>query len=1111
MKSSRIINPWEVMMTPKLSTLDSAKRDLLLRKLAERRAGGPARTGALTITPGPTGEPAPLSHPQQRMWLVEQLAPGLPTYNVPTTLRLRGKLDIDALGNTLRALLARHTVLRTVVSDDGDEPVQRVLDAGDVPLPVVDVAGSVELAMRLAVAEARRPFNLRTGPLLRAKLFRVDEDDHLLVLTMHHIASDGWSATVLLRDLGELYSAAAGARGADLPDLPVTYADFTRWQRESVGGDQDLDYWTGELAGEQQLVSFPTDRPRPRVQDPAGGLVQRRLGPELSAGLTELAARENATLFMVLGAGLHALLHRYTGISHILTGFPIANRELPEIENLLGCFINTLVLHSDCSGDPSFRSLLGQVRGKALDAFGHQNLPFERLVEALRVPRDTSRTPLVQVMLAVQNATETTGLRFDGLAADVVDLETGSTRFDVSLVVTTDADGIELSWEYASSLYDDATVQRFATQLENLLRDAVADPDRSLSALAMLGPAEIEQLVSGDAAVAPVLTGCLPELFTARAEATPDAVALSFEGATLTYGQLLARARSLAMRLRARGVGPDALVGLSADRGMDMVIGLLGILLAGGAYVPLDPTYPPERLSFMLADTGAPVVVSTPSVAGGLPVDAGAVEFVDGPGGTDEWVESAVLPGNLAYAIYTSGSTGAPKGVLVAHANATAFIGEMIRVMAVTPRDRIVQYSSLNYDVSVFDVFTALLSGARLCLVGAEVRISPAKLTELLRDQRITIADLPPAVLTSLDPADVPDLRLLFVGGEAYSGELVNRWLGMTRRFVNGYGPTEVTVAPVLHDCAGSYRQSPPIGRPINGHRAYVLDSYGGLTPIGAAGELYLGGVGVTRGYLNQPGRTADRFVPDPFGTEPGARLYRTGDLVQYLPNTDIQFLGRVDDQIQLRGVRIEPGEIESLLQRHPDISGAVVVRREDPSPRLVAYVVPVGETPSAAELRELLAAELPPAMVPATFVPIAELPLMPSGKVDKAALPAPETALEREHVAPRTAAETVLAEKIFAEVLGLTDVGVTDNFFEIGGNSLQATQIVARMRDVFNVEVPLQAVFEKPTIADLAGLAAAAAPVAESTKDEVDDMSDDAVDELLGAMLTEQEGRDDA
>ncbi|HEY4456259.1 MAG TPA: amino acid adenylation domain-containing protein [Pseudonocardiaceae bacterium] len=1102
------------MTSSKLSTLDPAKRELLLRKLAEQRAGKPARTEALTITPDSSGEPAPLSHPQQRMWLVEQLAPGLPTYNVPTTLRLRGKLDIDALGDTLRALLARHTVLRTVVSDEGDEPVQRVLAAGDVPLPVVEVPGSVELATRLAVSEARRPFNLRTGPLLRAKLFRVADDDHLLVLTMHHIASDGWSATVLLRDLGELYSAATGARDADLPELPVTYADFTRWQRGRQVAD-DLDYWTSELAGEQQLVSFPADRPRPRVQDPAGGLVQRRLDPELSAGLTELAARENATLFMVLGAGLHALLHRYTGITNILTGFPIANRELPEIENLLGCFINTLVLHSDCSGDPSFRSLLGQVRGKALDAFAHQNLPFERLVEALRVPRDTSRTPLVQVMLAVQNATETTGLHFEGLDAGVVDLETGSTRFDVSLVVTADGDGIELSWEYASSLYDDATVARFATHFENLLRDAVADPDRSLSALAMLGQAEIEQLVSGDTDVAPVLTGCLHELFTARAAATPDAVALSFDGATLTYGELLTRARGLATRLRARGVGPDVLVGLSADRGLDMVVGLLGILLAGGAYVPLDPTYPAERLSFMIADTGAPVVVSTPSVAAGLPVDAGAIEFVDGPVGTDVWVETAVRPGNLAYAIYTSGSTGAPKGVLVAHANATAFIGEMIRVMAVTPRDRIVQYSSLNYDVSVFDVFTALLSGARLCLVPAEVRLSPEKLTELLRGQRITIADLPPALLASLDPADVPDLRLLFVGGEAYSGELVNRWLGMTRRFVNGYGPTEVTVAPVLHDCAGSYRQSPPIGRPINGHRAYVLDAYGGLTPIGAAGELYLGGVGVTRGYLNQPGRTAERFVPDPFGSEPGARLYRTGDLVQYLPNTDIQFLGRVDDQIQLRGVRIEPGEIESLLQRHPGISGAVVVRREDPSPRLVAYLVPVGEAPSAAELRELLAAELPPAMVPATFVPIAELPLMPSGKVDKAALPAPETALERERVAPRTEAETLLAEKIFAEVLGLTDVGVTDNFFEIGGNSLQATQIVARMRDVFNVEVPLQAVFEKPTIADLAGLAAAAAPAAtESIKDEeldIDGMSDDAVDELLGAMLNEQEGRDDA
>jgi amino acid adenylation domain-containing protein len=1095
----------------KLASLSPEKRNLLLARLG---SGQIAADDTGSPKPTPAAEHAPLSYPQKRMWLVDQLAPGLPTYNVPITIRLRGAVNVDLFAGAVNSLVRRHEPLRTVVSDGVGEPEQRVLDVAEVPLPVVDLDQmSLDFACRQAVAEARRPFNLRVGPLLRAKLFRLADNDHLLVITMHHIACDGWSVTVLLRELVEFYTAAQQNRPPSLPDLPITYRDFAVWQRRNLDDEataEDLAYWLGELGPQPPVVEFPADWPRPQVQNPAGGLYQHTLGPEITREIRTLCARSGATLFMVLGAALHTLLHRYTGLSEVLTGFPIANRQVSGVENLVGCFINTLVLRTDCAGDPTFESLLGQVRHRALDAYAHQDLPFERLVDELRLPRDTSRTPLVQVLLAVQNATETADLRLSDADIELVDLETNTTRFDVSLVVFETGDTIELSWEYASSLFEADTVRRFARHMTNILTSAVAQPTRRLSELSLLTPDELAGLTAGAGNDTPPVVGCLHELFAEQVKSTPDTVAVTSRGGTLTYRELDRRANDLANRLRASGVGPDVLVGLAVERGLEAVVGLLGILKAGGAYVPFDPGYPAERLAYMVNDTAAPVIVTTAAVAAGLPVRTDRLVLVPDPawdpGEVPPPAGTEVRPDNLAYAIYTSGSTGQPKGVLVEHRNASCFVDAMIQYMGVTQRDRIVQFSSLNYDVSVFDIFTALLSGARLCLVDPEAVVDMGELTEILRGSGVTVADLPPAVLAMLDPAELPDLRLLFVGGEAYSGELVNRWLSPTRRFVNGYGPTEVTVAPVVHDCVGTYQQSPPIGRPIVAHRAYVLDAHGGLVPPGAPGELYLGGAGVARGYLNQPALTAERFLPDPFGDEPGARLYRTGDLVRYLSSGDIEFVGRVDDQIQLRGIRVEPGEIESVLERHPGVGKATVVLREDVNRRLVAYVVPVGgPPPTTRELRDMVSDELPRVLVPANIVLVPELPLMPSGKVDKAALPAPEDAGEYEFVAPRTDVEAVLANKIFAEVLGVDEIGVTDNFFELGGNSLQATQIVARMRDAFDVDIPLQAVFEKPTVADLAGLAANVgrpAAAAASDPSDVDSMTDEEVDVLLGRML---------
>jgi amino acid adenylation domain-containing protein len=1077
------------------------------------------------VTHRATDEPAPLSYPQSRMWLVDRLTPGRPTYNVPTAIRLRGTLVVPALAGALTALVRRHEPLRTAIEQHGEVPLQRVVSMaaiGGIPLPVTVLGSGADgdqllpMALRHAVIEGRRPFDLSRAPLVRARLFQLGETDHLLVIALHHIASDGWSATVLLRELTEFYAAEAGHREPRLAELPVTYTDFARWQREVLSGaalDEHLAYWLAELGDEPPLVEFPADRPRPQVQDPAGGLLQQTLPPDLTAALRALGRQERGTMYMVLAAGLHALLHRYTGLPRIITGFPIANRDQPELENLVGCFINTLVLHSDCSADPSFRELLRQVRDKSLAGYAHQDLPFERLVEEMRVPRDTSRTPLFQVVLTVQNATETAGLRMPGVEVELVDLDTGTTRFDVSLVVREDPDVIRLSWEYATALFDRDTAGRVADHLANLLRSAVADPDLRLSRLAMLSRAELTELSTGGNPDGGPRPACLHTLFEAQADRTPDAVAVTFEESRLTYRELDQRADRLATRLRERGVGPEVLVGLSVRRGLDLVTGLLGILKAGGAYVPFDPAYPRERLEFMVRDTGAEVVVTQPDLAGSLPVPADRLLFVSEVDTLADRRPAGVSPGNLAYVIYTSGSTGQPKGVMIEHRNATGFVDAMIRHMAVTPRDRIVQFSSLNYDVSVFEVFTALLSGACLCLASTETLLDREAFTELMRRRQVTIADLPPAVLATLDPVDLPDLRLLFVGGEAFSGELVNRWRTPSRRFINGYGPTEVTVAPVLHDCDRTYRQSPPIGKPITGHRGYVRDAHGSLTPVGVAGELYLGGTGVARGYLNQPSLTALRFLPDPFAGDQGERLYRTGDLVRYLPGGVIDFLGRVDDQIQLRGIRIEPGEIESLLERHPEVAMAAVVLREDTGRRLVAYVVPAGtHAPEMTELRELLVARMPRVMVPSNIVLVPELPLTPSGKVDRAALPAPQDGADTPFVAPRSDVEALLADTIFAEVLGLDQVGVTDNFFELGGNSLQATQIVARMRDHFNVDVPLQTVFDRPTVAGLAEMAAAATSPAASTEAvdvNADDLSDEDVEALLTTMLADREDRE--
>jgi amino acid adenylation domain-containing protein len=1082
------------------------------------RDGGPERPPVRRRT---WPERVPLSPAQQRLWVLEKFNPGQPVYHIPVVARLHGELSVPALRAALTELTRRHEQLRIRIEDTPDGPVQRVGPV-ECALPVTEVTvapGQDPGATALAVARDQVcvGFDFATGPPARWSLLRLAGDDHVLVGTVHHIVGDGWSIGVLLRDLSRAYTNAVHGGRIEWPEPAVSYLDAAAWQTEWLAGGEaqrQLDYWRTRLAGDLPAVELPTDRPRPRQQVPAGAVAYHRIPADLADQVRALARSARGTTFMVLLAALHALLYRYTGQGDILTGSPMANRSCAEFDDVVGLFLNTLVYRSDCRDDPRFTDLLDQARDQAVGAFAHQDLPFERLVDDLRVPRDPSRNPIFQVSLTVQNATDGT-LELPGLTVELPDVDTGTARFDCSIIATEDADGIGLACDYNTRLFDASTIDRLLGHLVNLIASAMADPTRRLSRLDLLDPAERSRLTSAATAPHPPVVACLHHQFLDQARRTPDAIAYTFGDRERTYRGLAADSAKLAARLRALGVGPDTVVGLCVPRGPSIPTGVLGILRAGGAYLPLDPGFPVNRLDRLIRASGTPVVVTDAAVADRLPAHVTRIVLDDlrtdddttnGAGDVDD---GGCRPENLAYVCYTSGSTGEPKGVQVEHRNGSAFIGVCIDTMAVTPADRIIQFSSLNYDVSMFDIFTALLSGASLALGTDDELLDPARLTRLMRDRSVTIADLPPAMLGLMRPDDLPDLRLLFIGGEAYSGELVNRWRTGGRRFINGYGPTEVTCCCVLYECEAPLAGSPPIGRPLTHHRAYVLDRSGGLAPIGVAGELYVGGTGVARGYLHGPAATAERFLPDGFA--PG-RVYRTGDLVRYLGDGNLEFLGRVDDQIQLRGIRIEPGEISSVLDQHPLVQQSTVQLRTEtpPGPRLVAYVVPAaGRAPEVTDLRAFVSSRLPRVMVPAAFVVVDRIPLTTSGKVDRAALPAPvDNPGGTAYHAPSTPMERLLADNIFADVLGRDGVGVNDNFFDMGGNSLQATQVVSRLRDALQVDVPLSSVFENPTIADLAASVAQRSERTEPSTPDSPDRTDELTDRDLAGMEEDEMDR---
>ena len=1044
----------------------------------------------------------PTSFGQQRLWFLHQWEPGTPLYNMPRSFRLTGRLDIAALEQSVNELVRRHESLRTFFSVVDGQPLQVITPNLTVTLPAMDLSSLTDAereseALRLATEEARHPFDLSRGPLLRVTLLRLAEQEHVLLLTLHHIVSDGWSMGVLFRELSVLYEAISNGKPSPLAELPLQYPDFAVWQRERLQGkvlENQLAYWKTQLADAPAVLELPADRPRPPVQSYRGTRQFLVFSEALNEALKALSRRQGVTLFMTLLAAFQTLLYRYTGQDDILIGSPIAGRNRTEIEGLIGFFVNTLVLRTDLSGDPSFRELLGRVRKVALDAYAYQDLPFEKLVEELHPQRNFSHSPVFQVMFAFQNV-PMTELRLTGLTVNSLKADRETATFDLSLLMVEEARSLKGTVEYNTDLFNGDTISRMMGHFQTLLESIVADPGTPISRLGLLTDSERHQLlIEWNSTTRDYPEDkCIHQLFEAQAEKTPDAIAVVFEDKRLTYRELNARANRLAYDFRNLGVGPEILVGLCLERSLEMVVGILGVLKAGGAYVPLDPQYPKDRLAFMLEDSEIQVVLTHERVSSCLPPHKAQVVYLDclDQSAEVEASQASINPDNrttadnAAYVIYTSGSTGKPKGVVITHYNVTRLFEATHSWFHFDRNDIWTLFHSYAFDFSVWEIWGALFYGGRLVVVPYWVSRSPVMFHKLLSEEKVTVLNQTPSAFGQLievekSLTDSPELalRLVLFGGEALDFQILKPWFdrhGDQRpQLVNMYGITETTVhvtyRPITTENLSTSRGS-LIGEPIPDLALYVLDQSQNLVPVGVPGELYVGGAGVGRGYLNRPELTGERFVPNPFRPGAGNRLYRSGDLVRYLPNRDMEYRGRIDAQVKIRGFRIELEEIETVLRQHAAVREVVVMSRgEKPAEQhLVAYVVPAQQAPTISELNGFLRHKLPDYMVPSIFVFLDTLPLTSNGKIDRRNLPDPDgrrPEQESSFVAPRTPVEELLAQ-IWAEVLKIEQVGIHDNFFELGGHSLLLTQVASRIQQAFLVLLPLRILFDAPTIAD--------------------------------------------
>jgi amino acid adenylation domain-containing protein len=1026
----------------------------------------------------------PLSFAQQRLWFLHHLSPDSRSYNVLVSLRLNGSLNIAVLEQSLNELVRRHEVLRTTFPTVEGKPVQLIADPSSLILPVYDLQGlstqeQTDRVRQIAESVASQAFDLAAAPLVQFILLQLNQQEYVLLLKMHHIMYDGWSLSIFIRELSGLYTAFIQGLPNPLPQLPIQYVDFAVWQRQWLTGEvleRQLTYWQKQLAGVSGVLELPTDKPRPPVQSFRGGIERFQLDRDLTQRLLQLSQESDATLFMALLAAFLVLLSRYTGQSDIVVGSPIANRNHHSVEQIMGFFANTLALRGNLSDNPSFAELLAQVRQTTLSAYVHQDLPFEMLVEKLQSERDLSRNPLVQVMFAFQNAPEFSW-NLPGLTIQDMPLPLEETvRFDLELNCQEVAGSLEGIWSYSTDLFDATTITRLAGHFQTLLQAIVANPKMKIAELPLLSPTERHQLLVewNNTTKKYPQDNCIHELFAAQVESTPDAIAVVFAGQKLTYRELDEQANQLAHYLQSLGVKAEVMVGLCVERCLEMMVGLLGILKAGGVYVPIDPAYPQERIAYILSDSQLPVVLTQQKFVASLPNYQGRVVCLDALekelSGEGVPPISDVTPENLAYVIYTSGSTGKPKGVAIAHRGLCNLATAQIKLFDVRPDGCVLQFASLSFDASIWEIFMAVCAGGKLYLGSPESMQPGPALLELLQQQKITHLTLVPSALAALPLEELPALQSLIVAGEACPASLVEKWSG-GRRFFNAYGPTESTVCATVAQCQPG--EQPLIGRPIDNTQIYILDSHLQPVPIGVPGELHIASVGLARGYLNRPDLTDEKFISHPFSDQLSSRLYKTGDQARYLSDGNIEYLGRIDNQVKVRGFRIELGEIEAVLSLHDDVQSCCAIAREE-SPgerRLVAYVVPHQQhTPTSSQLRQFLTSKLPFYMVPNTFVFLESLPLTPNGKVDRHALRTVNTQRNEESikVLPRDTVELQLAQ-IWSEVLRVNQVGVTENFFELGGHSLLAVSLMSRIQQQFGKNLPLTTLFQHGTVEQLA------------------------------------------
>lgn len=1063
--------------TKDVTGLSAAKQALLRARL---------RSSA-DVIPRRMQSAAPLSFAQQRLWFLDQFAPGSCAYNVARVFRLLGDLQPAALQRALNSIVERHEALRTAFQAVAGEPKQVINPPQPVPLQVIDItkvaSSEREARMRELIAtEGTRPFNLASDSMLRATLLRVQEHEHVLILMTHHIASDGWSKGVLFQELATFYNAFVRGEEAALPALPIQYADFSAWQQDSVRGKRlqgQLEYWKKQLGGAPALLELPTDFPRPAVQGFAGQTECSTFPVELVRELRGLSQRSGTTLFTVLLAAFQVLLSRYSRQEDIVVGTPIAGRTRPELEPLIGDFVNMLAIRTSVAGDPSFRQLLQRVKEVALQAYDNQDLPFEKLVDEIEHGREMSRAPVFQSIFIFETAPPAPPA-MQNLQIELLDFDPPTAKNDLILILADHQDGLKAKLEYRTGLFTQATVRRFLRHYQTLLQSIVAEPDQPITQLRILPDDEREQLLNtgNENTSAETLDRCIHQLFEDQCQRTPHAVAVQFQDAQLSYADLNNRGNQLAHYLQRLGVKREDRVGLCVNRSLDMMTGLLGIMKAGAAYVPLDPAYPAERLAFMLQDSGAHVLVTEAALLKSISATSAQLVCID-----REWPQIAqestqdlnteVRPANLSYVIYTSGSTGRPKGVQLEHRNVANFLNSVRSLFRLSSSDIYLGVASMSFDASVMDFYLPLTAGAKLVIVDSDTPRDPPALAHVMRTSGVTAMHATPSVWRSLVETGWPGDQALtvFSGGEALPWELAKLLLPRCSKLWNLYGPTETAVYSAIHDVNGD-DGTVLVGRPIQNTQIYVLDAQRQPVPIGVPGEICIAGAGVARGYFQRPDLTQEKFVTDPF--RPSQRMYCTGDLGRVRADGIIECLGRIDQQVKVRGFRIELGEIESVLLQCPGIRQAAVDLRQKATgdKRLIAYVVAENGSIRISEVRQSLSSKLPDYMLPSAFVIVDALPLSPNGKLNRNALPDPGDAPPARtdaFVAPSTPVQIAIAE-IFSQVLEIQQVGLHDNFFELGGHSLLATRVVSRLRDRFQIEVTPRLLFEAPTVAGLAG-----------------------------------------